>query len=142
MGSSAWSTALATAALASLVELIKYVWAIAHETGRLPYRLALLGLLPKLTLVGSDTGHARLLQHSENALIIPRCRIAWMFMQEQPTLGYLLAIQLAHPCKMNAPQLLLRLGNLGVALPVIDVLPGAECSAHGSAHQQGGFLLI
>ena len=43
---------------------------------------------------------------------------------------------------MNAPQLLLRLDNLGVTFPVVDELPGTEGCTYGSAHQQGGCLLI
>ena len=35
MGSSVRSTALATEALASLVEPLKYIWTIAYKTGRL-----------------------------------------------------------------------------------------------------------
>jgi hypothetical protein len=100
-------------ALASLVELFKYIGAIAHKACGLPDRLALIGLLSKLTLIGSDTGYACLLQHFGDTILIPRCGIGQVFMQEQSTLGYLLAIQLAHPRKMNAPRLLLRLDNLG-----------------------------
>ena len=123
-------------------KVFKYIGAVAHKACGLPDRLALIGLLSKLKLIGSDTGYACLLQHFEDTILIPRCGIGRVFMQEQSTLGYLLAIQLAHPRKMNAPRLLLRLDNLGVALLVVDVLPGAERSAHGCAHQQCGFLLI
>ena len=103
MSSSAGPAALATAALASLVELFKNVGAVAHKACGLPDRLALLGLLPELALIGSDACDAYLLQNLEDAILIPRCGIAWVFVQEQSAFGYLLAIQLAHPRKMNAP---------------------------------------
>ena len=64
MSSSAGPAALATAALASLVELFKYVGAVAHKACGLPDRLALLGLLSKLTLVGSDWGVLRVGSYS------------------------------------------------------------------------------
>ena len=43
---------------------------------------------------------------------------------------------------MDTPRFLLGLDNIGVAFLVIDVLPSAKRSAHGSADQQCGFLLV
>ena len=113
MSSSTGPAALATAALASLVELLKYIGAVAHKARGLPDRLAIVGLLPKLALIGSDAGNACLLQHLKDTILIPRRGIGWVLVQEQSAFGYLPAVQLAHPRKMNAPRLLLRLDNLG-----------------------------
>ena len=92
MGSSAESTTHAATACAPLVKLLEYVWAITHKTCGLPDRFASIDFLSKLTLICSDTLHACLSQHLEDALLIPRRGIGWVLMQDQSSLGYLLAI--------------------------------------------------
>ena len=40
-------------------------------------------------------------------------------------------VQLAHPCQVHSPLLLLGSDDLGVALRVVDELPNTENRAHG-----------
>ena len=109
------------------MKLIKDILTIAHESGRLANRLALVNLLPKLALIGSDPRHTAMLQYLEYALLVQP--------HSPDALGQPLGVQLAHPRKVNPPRLLLGLDILGVAFLVVDELPSVKSSTHGSAHQ-------
>ena len=75
MCASTWSAALAAPASAPTMELINDVLTVAHGTYRFADGLAVLRLLPKLALVGSDACHSTVLQNLGQARLAPRSRI-------------------------------------------------------------------
>ena len=65
------STAITALARASPVQLVQDILAIAHEARRLLHWLAVLSLLVRLALIGRNPGDSSVLQHLEDAWLVP-----------------------------------------------------------------------
>ena len=125
---------------ASAMQLVQDLGAIAHESGGLPQRFPFVCLLAELALICRYSRNAHFAHYLPHALLGPTGGVGRVLMQEQTSRLYLLEVHAAHPAQVHPPCCLLACDGRWVTFGIVDELPRAEGSAHGSAHQQRRLL--
>jgi hypothetical protein len=127
---------------APLAEILEKHGCVRHEPGGLLERVALIGLLPVLALVGHNSLHLRLTEQRLDLWLLPRCGSGRVLVQKVCTMINLLLVQLAAPTEVHSGFLKLSADHGWVALGFVQVLNVRERRAHGRTYQKHGSLLI